>query len=74
MVELKKISVKKRKVSNLNNWEMGELHGGTDSGSCTVGQACNNYGADGCGSADDTSGYYCKSMALTMPCETYPKC
>jgi len=69
MVELKKISVKKRKVSNLNNWEMGGLLGG-DSGLSTCPMSmitCEE-------NCTTNTGYYCISSALTSPCETYPKC
>jgi len=66
MVELKKISVKKRKVSNLNNWEMGNLNGGTGMSGCITYLTCDTW----CVGTTNI----CISMALTMPCETYPKC
>jgi len=78
MQEVTKIGIKKRKVSNLSELEMGNHKGGTTSetnNNCyfDTNFGCISIGCDTIACGNQT-GYYCISMALTMPCETYPKC
>jgi len=77
MTEVKRISIKKRKVSTLNELEMGNLmgKGDTDGYVCnTIPKTCITDDYFICFGGDDTTGYFCISSNLTMPCETYPKC
>jgi len=69
MEEIKKIQVKKRKVSNLSNWEMGDLKGGADT-LWGPGYYC----LPATGATCDGNINYCESVRQTSPCYTYPYC
>jgi len=81
MKEIKTIKVKKAKVSNLNNLEMGVLQGRGDytlpplapcwALSMEPGVQCIPITAsDSCGMDEN----WCISRSMTVPCYTYPAC
>ena len=63
--------ISKRKISNLNDFEMGIQKGGTSGDPC-MSSIC--WTVLTCEDACYGTGYLCISVTLTMPCETYPKC
>ena len=79
MVEAKKIVIKKRKISNLSKLHMSNQKGGATTVCVLTSEYATvcylpTYDCNETQMYCAETGNYCISMALTMPCETYPKC